>query len=53
MPRVNPWHSTLQNVHHNNSNCNTGNNIERENRREGTGNKPLCKECADLNAAGK
>lgn len=42
------WHSVLRNVHHNNTNCNTGNNIERENRREGTGGKPLCSECAGL-----
>jgi hypothetical protein len=27
----------------------TGNNIERENLRQGTGGKPLCKECARLN----
>lgn len=53
MPKKSPWHSIKENVHHNNSNCNTGNNIERENRREGTGNKPLCKECAALNAQGK
>ena len=26
----------------------TGNNIERENLREGTGGKPLCKECEKL-----
>ena len=43
-----PWHSRLTNVHHNNTNCNTGNNIERENRLSGTGGKPLCKECARL-----
>ncbi len=38
----------IQNVHHNNTECNTGNNIERENIRQGTGGKPLCKECAGL-----
>ncbi len=43
---TNPWHSVLSDVHHNNADCNTGNNIESENRREGTGGKPLCKECA-------
>lgn len=48
MAKVSPWHSTKQTVHHNDTRCNTGNNIERENRREGTGNKPLCQECADL-----
>lgn len=53
MPKANPWHSTLQPVHHDNTNCNTGNNIEDEYRREGTGNKPLCKECADWAAKGQ
>jgi hypothetical protein len=43
-----PWHSIKQSVHHNNTDCNTGNNIEKENLRDGTGGKPLCKECADL-----
>lgn len=49
MPRTSPWHSAKTNRHHNNTNCNTGNNIERENWRSGTGNKPLCRECDDLN----
>lgn len=53
MPKKAPWHSIKQSVHHNNTNCNTGNNIERENLRDGTGGKPLCKECADLNRDGK
>jgi hypothetical protein len=35
-------------VHHNNTLCDTGDNIEPENRREGTGGKPLCHECAGL-----
>lgn len=46
-----PWHSvklTDPQVYHNNTECNTGNNIETENRREGTGGRPLCKECARL-----
>ena len=42
------WYSILADVHHNNTDCNTGNNIEGENRREGTGGKPLCAECASL-----
>jgi hypothetical protein len=53
MPQVAPWHSVKQPFHHNNTNCNTGNNIEQENRRDGTGQKPLCKECERLNAAKK
>lgn len=48
-----PWHSIKQSVHHNNTECNTGNNIEQENLRSGTGGKPLCKECADLSAKGR
>ena len=48
-----PWHSVKEPVHHNNSNCNTGNNIENENIRQGTGGKALCLECAALNKAGK
>jgi hypothetical protein len=48
--KTSPWHSIKQNVHHDNTNCNEGNNIESENRREGTGGKPLCKACADLDS---
>jgi len=48
MSVVAAWHSVLQDVHHNNAECNTGNNIEVENRRPGTGNKRLCSECARL-----
>lgn len=47
MARVSAWHSVNSGVHHVCTNCNTGNNIERENRRPGTGGKPLCKECRD------
>ena len=53
MPKKDPWHSVKQTVHHNNTNCNTGNNIERENLRSGTGGKPICQECAGLNRQGK
>ncbi len=53
MPKAAPWHSIKQSVHHNNTSCNTGNNIESENRRSGTGGKPLCQECTDLNARGR
>ena len=48
MARRSPWHSLKSNVHHNNTDCNTGNNIERENLRSGTGGKPLCSECSRL-----
>ena len=48
-----PWHSVKENIYHNNSECNTGNNIETENHRTGTGDKRLCDECARLNREGK
>jgi hypothetical protein len=44
------WHSVKTEVYHNNAECRTGNNIEAENRKFGSGGKPLCKECARLNA---
>jgi hypothetical protein len=53
MPMKPAWNSIKQSVHHKNTECNTGNNIERENLRSGNGGKPLCKECADLNRAGR
>ena len=46
--KVAPFHSIKQHVHHDNNNCTEGNNIERENRRTGTGGKPLCSRCAGL-----
>ena len=53
MPKKSPWHSTKSDVYHNNTECNTGNNIEKENLAQGTGNKKLCEECAKLNGEGK
>lgn len=49
MAKVPPFHSVKQNVHHNNDRCTEGNNIERENLRQGTGGKPICHHCASLN----
>ena len=47
MAKVSPWFSIkTMDVHHNSTQCNTGNNIEKENRREGTGGLPRCQECA-------
>ena len=43
--KTSAWHSIKGLVYHDNTSCNTGNNIERENRREGTGGKPKCDEC--------
>ncbi len=53
MARRSPWHSIKAPVYHNNTECNTGNNIERENIRSGDGGKRLCDECRDLNAQGR
>lgn len=53
MPQVAPWNSKKEQIHHNNTNCNTGNNIEVENKQSGTGGKPLCKECERLNREGR
>ena len=52
MPQTSPWHSTRPDadVHHNNTKCTEGNNIEQRYLRAGTGGKPLCKHCAQLNA---
>jgi len=47
-----PWHSPDSDVYHNNPNCQTGNSIEAENVRQGTGNKRLCRECERLSSAG-
>lgn len=53
MAKTNPWHSVKDGTkHHNNTACTEGNNIEPENRREGTGNKPLCDHCKRLNQGG-
>jgi len=48
MAKTSPWHSIKGNVYHDNTSCKTGNNIEKENVRRGTGNKKLCDECKDL-----
>lgn len=40
-------------VYHNNDKCTEGNNIEKYNWREGTGNKRLCQHCQKLNSEGK
>lgn len=53
MPKKAPWHSTKQSVHHNNTKCTEGNNIETVNKRDGTGGKPLCDHCSRLNARGE
>jgi hypothetical protein len=56
MPRTSPWHTIKKTaVYHNNTNCTKGNNIEKENRRPGTGGKGkrLCSECISRNKRGE
>lgn len=51
MAKKNPWHSIRPEVEvwHDNTDCNTGNNIENENWARGKGNKKRkCKECKRL-----
>jgi hypothetical protein len=51
MAKVKPFHSKAvwaRNVYHDNDRCTEGNNIERYNRVEGTGNRPKCEHCARL-----
>ena len=51
--KVQAWHSIKQQKHHDNTKCTEGNNIERENIRQGTGGKPLCDHCYRLDIAGQ
>lgn len=48
--KTNPFHSKLPgtDVHHNNTSCTTGNNIESYNKVAGTGGLPLCGQCSRL-----
>jgi len=48
MAKVYPFHSIIGSVHHNNTSCTEGNNIENANRQTGTGGKPLCSHCSRL-----
>lgn len=47
MATVSAFHSIKGAVHHVCSRCTLGNNIERENKRSGTGGKPRCDQCKD------
>lgn len=56
MAKVAPTYSaknTDRKVYHNNDKCTERNNIEKENVRQGTDNRPLCEHCAKLNSEGK
>jgi hypothetical protein len=57
---VSPWFSTENTsestkiaVHHHNTSCRAGKNIEKNHRRYGTDNRPLCRECARLDSVGR
>lgn len=55
MPTVAPWHSKDERPekYHNNTRCGPGSEIPEHKRESGTGNKPLCKDCAKLNSENK
>ena len=53
MARASAWHSRLGGPYHDETRCDTGNNIEKENRVAGTGERAHCKECADWQAGRK
>ncbi len=50
MAKVAPFHSTRkgETVHHNNTACTEGNNIEKHYLASGTGGLPLCSHCQRL-----
>ena len=57
---VSPWFSIEANqsseknaVHHHNTSCKAGKNVEKNHRRYGTDNRPLCKQCARLDSIGR
>jgi len=56
MPQKAPWHSvkdTDRKVHHDNTLCTEGNNIEAKYLRQGTAGRPRCDHCARLNQQGR
>ena len=55
MSKVAPFHSVkpnTPNVYHDNNKCTEGNNIEKENLRQGTGGRPRCHRCNELEKQG-
>ena len=54
MPQVPAFHwERDKEKYHNNSSCGPGSEIPPKHRIPGTGGRPLCKDCAKLNAEGK
>ena len=56
MAQSSPWHSTKESdrkVHHDNTSCTEGNNIESKYRKSGTDGRPRCNHCDKLAREGK
>jgi hypothetical protein len=53
MPKTAPFHSKKESHYHDNSKCGPGSEIPPHNRVAGTGNFPLCHDCAKLDRDGK
>jgi hypothetical protein len=54
MAQIYPFHSTVGSdraVHHDNAGCEEARAIPRENRRDGTGGRPKCERCEQLDRA--
>ncbi len=58
--KTSPWFSTEEkrsahevDVYHDNTACLDGDLIEKNHHRYGTDNRPLCKQCARLDSAGR
>jgi hypothetical protein len=51
--RKRQWHSITEMVYHTCTNCQAGQQLEPASVREGTGSKPLCKECQRLLNTGR
>jgi hypothetical protein len=57
--KTSPWFSMesetpeSENVHHDNTKCPEGDSIQKNYRRYGTDNRPLCKQCEKLDATGR
>jgi hypothetical protein len=48
--KTSPWHSKLPgtNRHHDETQCEVGDNIQPENRKTGTGGHPKCHRCKEI-----
>ena len=52
MPKqVKPYHAAKSKVYHIFNSCTLGNNIERYNKKSGTGGKKMCKNCRKLKSS--